>query len=166
MAVDSPQRVRRLALVCSTPRFCNGDGWEGGLPATQVKAMERNLKRNFAGTMGDFFFSMFAGESLPPERLRQILRESVRSVPPAASEVSVAGLSTLRDSDLRATARRLSCSTLVHYGDRDVITPPAAGVWLSENIDGAHRHCAIGLGHAPFFSAATTTFEVWREFFA
>jgi len=166
LAGCSPQRVKKLALVCSTPRFCSGDGWEGGLSPTQVRAMERNLKRNFLGTMGDFFFSMFAGEQHPPERYRKILKESVRSVPAITPEVSVAGLLTLRDSDLRRTAAALTCPTLVHYGALDVITPRAAGDWLAASIPGARSVCEDRCGHAPFFSFPERTFSLWREFFA
>jgi pimeloyl-[acyl-carrier protein] methyl ester esterase len=166
MALNSPERFLKLALVCTTPRFCSGDGWEGGLSPTQVRAMERNLKRNFMGTMGDFFFSMFAGEQHPPERYRQILQRSVRSVPPITSEVSIGGLLTLRDSDVREHAEQLGCPVLVHYGALDTITPRAAGDWLSQKIPGARSVCVEGVGHAPFFSQPAETFELWREFFA
>jgi len=166
LAEREPERVARLALVCSTPRFCNGEGWEGGLSSTQVRAMERNLKRNFMGTMADFFFSMFAGEQHPPERYRAILKESVRSVPPISSEVSIAGLLTLRDGDLRAAAARLSCPTLVHYGALDTITPRHAGDWLAKAIPGARSVCVQNVGHAPFFSRPEETFALWEEFFA
>jgi len=166
LAGHEPERVERLALVCSTPRFCNGDGWEGGLSPAQVRAMERNLKRNFAGTMADFFFSMFAGEQHPPERYRSILQKSVRSVPPISGEVSIAGLLTLRDGDQRDTATRLSCPTLVHYGELDTITPRRAGDWLAASIPGARSVCIQGVGHAPFFSRPQESFTLWREFFA
>jgi len=166
IASDAPQRIKKLALVCSTPRFCNGDGWEGGLSPTQVRAMERNLKRNFLGTMGEFFFSMFAGEEHPPERYRQILKDSVRSVPQITPEVSVGGLMTLRDSDLRDVAEKLSCPTLVHYGALDLITPRAAGDWLADAIPGAEQVCEGSCGHAPFFSCPEKTFSVWREYFS
>ena len=166
MVISAPERFQKLALVCSTPRFCNGDGWDGGLSSTQVRAMERNLKRNFIGTMGDFFFSMFAGEQHLPERYRQILQRSVRSVPPISAEVSVAGLLTLRDSDVRGYAEKLDCPVLVHYGALDAITPSTAGDWLSQQIPGARSVCVEGVGHAPFFSQPAETFELWREFFA
>lgn len=166
MVTSAPERFQKLSLVCATPRFCSGDGWEGGLSPTQVKAMERNLKRNFMGTMGDFFFSMFAGEQHPPERYRQILQQSVRSVPPISSEVSINGLLTLRDSDIRRTAEKLGCPVLVHYGELDTITPRAAGDWLAQQIPGARKVCVEGVGHAPFFSQPVETFKLWREFFS
>lgn len=166
LATEQPHRVNRLALICSTPRFCNGDGWEEGLSPTQVRAMERNLKRNFMGTMGDFFFSMFSGEQHPPELYREILKESVRSVPQIQPEVSVGGLFTLRDTDLRNEARALTCPTLVHYGALDTITPRATGEWLADNIPGALVHCDESCGHAPFFSHPEATFQLWRKFFA
>ncbi|PLY00058.1 MAG: O-methylpimelyl-ACP methylesterase [Desulfuromonas sp.] len=166
LASRAPERVEKLALVCSTPRFCSGDDWEGGLSPTQVRAMERNLKRNFLGTMGDFFFSMFAGEQHPPERYRQILKESVRSVPQIDPKVSVGGLLTLRDSDLRTVAAQLKLPVLVHYGALDTITPRLAGDWLAENIPGATRVCDDLCGHAPFFSRPGETFAMWREYFA
>jgi len=165
-AVEQPGRVNKLALVCTTPRFCNGDGWEGGLSPTQVRAMERNLKRNFAGTMGDFFFSMFAGEEHTPQFYKDILQQSVRSVPQIDSLVSLGGLMTLRDTDLRNMVSALTCPTLVHYGALDTITPRAAGDWLADNISGADSCCDETCGHAPFFSRSEETYSLWREFFA
>jgi len=166
LAVDHPERFTRLALVCATPRFCSGDDWDGGLPPTQVRVMERNLRRDFNATLVDFFYRMFAGETIPPARFQQILRASVRSVPPIRSEVTLGALQTLRDADLRETAASLNCPTLVHYGSLDAITPPEAGAWLSRAIPGCREARVEGVGHAPFFARPDPSFALWREFFA
>jgi len=166
LAARLPERVERLALVCATPCFCSGEGWDGGLPATQVRAMERNLKRDFNATLVDFFDRMFAGEAFPQERRAQILRDCVRSVPPIRSEVTLGALQTLRDADLRELAKRVACPTLVHYGALDIITPAAAGSWLAHTIAASREACVEGVGHAPFFSRPAESFALWREFFA
>ena len=86
-------------------------------------------------------------------------------MPQVAPEVSISGLMTLQDADLRAAVAGINCPTLVHYGANDTITPRSAGDWLSTRISEARGVCFEGVGHAPFLSQPQRTFDLWREFF-
>ncbi len=55
IASDGKLPVERLSLIGSTPKFTAGDDWSFGLPATQVRAMARNLKRQFETTLPSSF---------------------------------------------------------------------------------------------------------------
>lgn len=164
LAASRPQRVDRLLLVATTPRFTGAEGWHGGLPDGQVRAMERQLRRSFELAMSDFFARMFAGEEMSRDRYREIIRFAVRSGRlPAVADV-LGGLGILRNADLRSVLPALAMPTLVHYGDGDIITPPAAGEFLAATIPGAKAVRWQGIGHAPFLSRLDASIALWREF--
>jgi pimeloyl-[acyl-carrier protein] methyl ester esterase len=107
------ERLRRLILVGTTPRFTAAADWTAGLPELQVRAMARDLKRNYLKTMGDFFALQFAGEELPHERYRRIADFAVRDGRLPEPEVALAALETLRLGDQRlpgGSTSPLSCS--------------------------------------------------------
>lgn len=63
-----------------------------------------------------------------------------------------AALGVLAATDLRADVGAIAAPTLVIGGDRDTLTPDAAGAWLAAAMPHA-RHVVIpGAAHAPFLS--------------
>ena len=160
------RRVRRLALIAATPRFCAGDGWEHGLPAGQVRAMARDLRRNYVKAMGDFFALQFAGEELARERYRRIVDFAVRDGRLPAPQVALAALETLRRADQRPQlTTTLDLPVLVLHGSGDRIVPAGAGRYLSEQLPQGRLVLLEGAGHAPFLSRPEIAFEHWRAFF-
>lgn len=146
------RRLRSLVLVATTPRFVAGDDWTSGLPATQIRALARDLRRSYLKTMGDFFSLQFQGESLTPARYQQILRFAVRAGRLPEPEVALAGLETLASEDLRVLLGQLRLPTLVIQGGLDAIVLPAAGEFLAATIPQATLELWPDVGHAPFFS--------------
>ncbi len=164
LTADRPQLAARLLLISSTPCFTATEGWAGGLPGGQVRAMERQLRRSYELAMSDFFARMFEGEDVPRERYREIIRFAVRSGQlPAAADV-LGCLDILRNADLRSMLPVLDRPTLVHYGGKDSITPALAGDYLAMTIPGARGVCWDGIGHAPFLSRPVASVSLWQEF--
>lgn len=159
-------RIRRLILVGTTPRFTAEEGWSHGLPATQVRAMSRDLKRRYEKTMGDFFALQFAGEEMAGERYRELLRFAVRGGRLPEPEVALAALDTLRQADLREDLSTVTCPALVIHGDLDRIIPLEAGRHLAEHLPEGRLRIMTGAGHTPFLSRPGETFQLWREFSA
>jgi pimeloyl-[acyl-carrier protein] methyl ester esterase len=157
-------RVRRLILIGTTPRFAAGDGWRHGLPDVQVRAMGRDLRRNYLKTMEDFFALQFEGESLERERYREIVRFAVRDGRLPDPGVAREALETLRTSDQRLDLAALDSPALVMHGDIDRIVPPEAGRFLAEHLPSASLELLPATGHAPFLSRPQEVFEKWRDF--
>ena len=67
-----PEQVERLLLVAVTPRFCAATDWPHGLPEGQVRALERQLRRDYPAALKDFRERMLVGEELPPARRQRI----------------------------------------------------------------------------------------------
>lgn len=157
-------RVDRLILNATTPRFAASGDWACGLPAGQVRAMARNLKRDYRRTMEEFFHLQFAGEDLSRERLRSIVAFAVRQSKLPEPEVGLACLQTLEDEDQRSLLAETSCPTLVLQGTEDRITVPAAAEYLAVSLPKARLSMLQSVGHAPFLSRPEETFRQWQDF--
>lgn len=157
-------RVARVILVGTTPCFSAGPEWPEGLPEGQVRAMARDLKRNYLKTMQDFFALQFAGEAIPQERYRKIVEFAVRDGRLPEPEVALSVLETLRREDLRHGLAALECPALVMHGGLDRITPPGAGRFLAGQLPQGTLDMLPEAGHAPFLSRPEEVFGRWREF--
>ena len=170
LAADAPlrSRLRALVLVATTPRFCAGDDWTAGLPATQLRALARDLRRNYRKTMGDFFALQFSGETLPKERHQEILRFAVRAGRLPEPEIALAGLDTLGQEDLRDLLPQLQLQlpTLVVHGELDRIVLPEAGRFLAATLPQARLELWPEVGHAPFISDPLRFCSLLRTFLA
>lgn len=161
-----PQRISQLLLINSTPRFCAAPDWEGGLPEVQVRALARDLRKNYLLAMNNFFALQFAGEELPRERHRQIVAFAVRAGRLPEPEVALAALETLRGADQREQLTAIAVPVLVMHGELDRIVPPAAGRYLAAQLPQARAVFLPDLGHAPFLSRPEAIFSLWRTFLA
>ncbi len=156
--------VDHLILIGTTPRFTSSSDWPFGLPAVQVNALVRNLRRRFEPTLADFFSLAFAGEDISNERLRTIRNFAVRQSPLADPGVALSLLNMLAVHDQRSILSDIHQPTLVLHGDLDQIAPVAAGRSLAEMLPHGHFVGFAGVGHAPFLSQPQAVVEKIREF--
>jgi pimeloyl-[acyl-carrier protein] methyl ester esterase len=158
------ERLTRLLFVGTTPRFTAGADWPAGLPTGQVRAMARDLQRNYLKTMGDFFHLQFVDEELARDRYRCIADFAVHGGRLPKPAVALAALESLRDGDLRPQVTAIDCPCLIMHGELDRITLPAAGRWLAAHLPQARLEMLPAVGHAPFLSRPADVFSRWREF--
>lgn len=163
-AVAHPERLRRLILLSTTPRFCASNDWAHGLPAAELRLLQRSLHRAYVPTLSDFFDRQFLTEQLLPERRREILAFAVKPVGPPPSAVVVECLEILAQADLRSLAERIKTPTLIIHGEDDAIIPYGAGKFLATQIKGAQMLSLPATGHAPFLSHPQFVAEHIRKF--
>ncbi len=164
IAADDLLAVRRMVLIGVTPRFANGDDWTLGLPATQVHALARNLKRRFETALGDFFALTFADEDISRERLRIIRNFAVINQPLPDRDVVLDLLGLLAIQDQRDVLPAIDVPVLVLHGDLDQIAPVGAGRYIAGQVpDGTFVEFA-GVGHAPLLSQPGEVAQRIREF--
>lgn len=158
------QRLSRLLLVATTPRFVADAEWPYGLVEGQVRIMARGLGRRFSRTLDDFFAQQFGAQELSAERRQWLITQlSPKAVPPQP-EAALAALETLRISDLRSELAGLPLPALVMHGTEDRIVPLGAGHYLADMLPQARFQTLPRAGHAPFLSDPQTSFQLWREF--
>jgi pimeloyl-[acyl-carrier protein] methyl ester esterase len=161
---DGMLAVRRLVLIGSTPKFTIGDDWPYGLPATQVRAMARNLKRQFEATLAEFFALTFAGESISADRLRTIRNFAVRAGALPDRDAAFALLNMLAEQDQRDILPGIQVPALVLHGELDRISPVGAGRAMADLFPLGEFVSLPGIGHAPFFSNPQDIASRIREF--
>lgn len=158
-------RVSRLALLSSTPRFTVGEGWPHGLPAQQVEILAHRVRRDPGRALPRFFDGMFVpGELDDDARVRvAAIRDALQPPAPAAAQ---SGLALLAAADLRGALGAVDRPTLVVHGEADPVCPAGAGRALAAAIPGARLLVVPGAGHAPFLSRPAAIADALHRFLA
>lgn len=163
-----PQRVRRLVLVASTPRFVSGQNWPCGVAPSVLESFGRGLSADYRRTVRDFLTLQVRGDERAVELLRDLKTRVFAHGDPDPRALRQ-GLEMLAHTDLVSSLGEITRPTLVISGERDRITPPEAGMRLAEAIPGARFLSIQGASHAPFLShrnefvAALTAFLGGQE---
>ncbi len=150
-AIDHPNKVARLVLLASTPKFVAGDDWARGMAAVDLNDFGESLQADPQATLLRFLSLQTRG--MPGQKtLLQQLRQTLLAAPAARREALAAGLAVLRDTDLRDELTQLTQPTLVLHGALDTLAPPSAGAWLAETLPAAHHVELPRAAHAPHLS--------------
>lgn len=149
-ALDHPHKIARLVLLASTPKFVATHDWQHGMAAADLQAFGAALLADPQATLLRFLSLQTRGMSGQKSLLQQ-LRQTLLAAPAVDGEALTAGLTILRDTDLRLDLARLAQPTLVLHGALDTLTPPAAGAWLATLPAAQHLELARA-AHAPHLS--------------
>lgn len=163
-AATAPQQVARLALIATTPCFTQRSGWPHAVEADVLRAFAEGLRTDYAGTLKRFLSLQALGDAQAKQvalRLKKSL--SVRSEPDLGALGQ--GLEILLTADLRDRLSAVTQPALVMHGDRDTLTPFAAGEYLSRHLPNARLVKVRGAAHAPFVSDAQGTGALLKRFF-
>lgn len=145
------QRVRRLVLVASTPRFLESDEWPHGMRASTLETFARDLAEDPAATLATFVKLNALNGARGREAIREFsARLAERSAPSRGALEH--GLAWLRETDLRVDAGWIATPALVLHGARDALAPVAAGRWLAQALPHAELVVWEDAAHLPFFT--------------
>jgi pimeloyl-ACP methyl ester carboxylesterase len=123
LAASRPEAVRRLVLVAPA-----------GVPTG----------RSMAGYLGPLFgAALYARPSFLPVLARDALRTGPATLWRAARD--------LLAEDLREDLRRVATPTLLVWGERDTLVPPAVGNLMREEIPGSRLLVLARAAHVPMF---------------
>lgn len=162
-AVRSPQRVRRLILLSTTPRFLVDDDWPWALTQTTLDSFARELRENYHHTLQRFLALQVQGSTHGRAAL-VLLRHQFSARGEPAPAVLEEGLAMLRLADLRREVPALRQPTLVVSGDRDTLTPLGASEWLARSLPDARLARISGAAHAPQISHTEEFLAAVEEF--
>jgi pimeloyl-[acyl-carrier protein] methyl ester esterase len=153
LAAAMPGSVERLALVATTPRFAASEDWPYGMPAAALDRLATQLRTNYKRTVSEFLELQVRG-SVGSEKVLAELHGSLFSHGEAHPKALVAGLATLKSSDLRSNLSLIHTPTLVVAGQYDRVTLPAASRALAAMLPDARYVEFRRAAHAPFLSHA------------
>ncbi|MDM7862055.1 pimeloyl-ACP methyl ester esterase BioH [Alteromonas sp. ASW11-36] len=162
IALQAPEKVKRLVTVASTPCFEQKADWHGIKPNV-LNAFEQQLEADFGKTLARFLAIQALGSPSAKADIKQIQRH-VRKFSAPSPVALLAGLQLLSSVDLRHTIASISCPTLRIYGRLDSLVP-ADGIPL---IQALQPDCVSKIiqhaAHAPFISHPREWVELIVEF--
>ena len=156
-ALARPERVNRLVLVCTTPRFVAGNGdrdvgeWPHAMSAATLARFGDELHVAWKLTV-QRFLALQVHNSEHGRATLSAMREQLWARGEPARAVLAQTLEVLRTTDLRQEVMQIAQRTLVIAGGRDTLAWPAASRWLAGAIPGATLHEIDCAAHAPFLS--------------
>ncbi|MBT9566893.1 MAG: alpha/beta fold hydrolase [Thiobacillus sp.] len=150
-ALDHPDRVSRLVLLSTTPRFVISNAWAHGLALADLQAFGADLLGNPRATLLRFMSLQTRGAADQRSLLHR-LREVFQAAPDTDAGALQAGLAMLCATDLRAEVPALMQPALVLHGGLDTLTPAAAGRWLAAHLPHAAHVEYARAAHAPHLS--------------
>ena len=146
-----PDRIDKLILVGTTPRFIENDDWAFGKKAAMLDQFAVNLIENYDATIRGFLALQILNQ--PNQRATIAALQAAVSArrAPNATQLT-AGLALLRTNDMRNCLAAIQHPTLVIQGDRDALTSERAAHWLAMRIPRCQYEMIPFATHAPFLS--------------
>jgi len=147
IAVTYPERVERLALLCTSPGGVGGASY----PLHELAKLPEVDRAAIALALLDTRFTPeWLGEH-PSDRALAEMMAARRGGPKTADQLrgEALQLDARSKHDVIDRLRRITCPTLVASGRFDGIAPPSNGEAIAEQVAGAELHLYQG-GHAFF----------------
>lgn len=169
LALQQPERVRRLVLVGSTPRFVNstlsgGHGaWQHGVDAAVFHEFAAQVGADYHATLIKFLTLQCMGATDSRNTIKQ-LRASFAERPAPAAKTLQDALLMLLENDLREEIAALQKPALLIHGDRDNLAPVGAAHWMAQQLPQAGLRVIAGASHAPFLSHPEQFSEALLQF--
>ncbi|MEW9573340.1 pimeloyl-ACP methyl ester esterase BioH [Rhodanobacter sp. Si-c] len=151
-ALEQPQQVRGLAMLCATPRFVRDDSWPWGSDATLVHQLALDLETDYHATI-DRFLSLEAMGSADPRAALRHLRDIAFARGEPDLRVLQEGIRILETNDLRMQLPSLRQPNAWIAGRRDRLVHPQAMEWSAQQSRGYYMQIEHA-GHAPFVAHA------------
>lgn len=147
-ALDNPQHVRSLAVVCGSPKFARDAGWPYGSDGKLVRQLADDLETDYKGTIDRFLALEAMGSPDPRAELRH-LRDIAFAHGEPDMRVLQEGIRILDSTDRRAALPDITVRSAWIAGARDRLVHPEAMRWSAAQCGGSHSAIEHA-GHAPF----------------
>ncbi|MEP6897795.1 MAG: pimeloyl-ACP methyl ester esterase BioH [Rhodanobacter sp.] len=151
-ALELPQQVHGLAMLCATPRFVRDASWPHAADDALVHQLASDLATDYHATLERFLILETLGSADPRAELRQ-LRSLVFARGAPDLRVLQEGIRMLETFDRRAALSHLVVPSTWIAGRLDRLVPPQAMQWSANASRGRYVELAHA-GHAPFFGHA------------
>jgi pimeloyl-[acyl-carrier protein] methyl ester esterase len=151
LALQLPQRVKKLMLVSTTPCFVKHKDWQWGMEEEMLQLFMKNLNRDYVTTL-DRFLSLQVKGSIDTTAVLAKLRASFSHDRKLNENSLQAGLQILLTTDLRNKIEKMSQPVVLMHGENDIITHPSAARWMHQQLLISELVMVPGCGHAPFLS--------------
>ncbi len=163
IALNQPDRVKRLVLVGSSPCFVNKAGWDLGIEPSNFETFAENVNSDYKATILQFLTLQCMKADDARSTLKQ-LRASFNTRPTPTQTTLHRALQVLLDSDLRDEIANIRKPTLLIHGDRDTLAPVQAAHWMMQQLPQGFLRVISGSAHAPFLSHSEQFITALNQF--
>lgn len=163
-ALDFPQQVQGLAMLCASPRFVRGEDWPRAVSPEILQTFGHDLATDYEGTLERFLALEALGSDCAQADLRKLRAETFNEFRPEVRALTE-GLDVLEHADLRARLPELTQASAWIAGRRDRLIPWQAMQWSAVQCNGAFT-CIAGGGHAPFIGHTAEVVDALTPLFA
>jgi len=163
IALNQPDRIRRLVLVGSTPCFVMRPGWDEGVDPENFSMFAHNVNIDYKHAMLQFLTLQCMNSKDARSTIKQ-LRASFESMPSPTQTTLQRALHVLLESDLREEIPNIRKPTLLIHGDRDTLAPVQAAHWMMQQLPIGFLRVMSGAAHAPFLSHSEQFIEALNQF--
>ena len=146
-AYRHPDKVQNLVLISATPSFVQRDEWPHGITTKALSEFAAAVSLDATAAIKRFITLFNHNDAQAHSNAREL---SDFNLPPQS--VLDAGLTLLRDMDLRQLVPEIRQPTLLIHGARDPLMPLAAAEWLANTMPAARLDVCSHAAHAPFIS--------------
>ena len=163
IALNQPDRIRRLVLVSATPKFVSTPDWPAGVDPANFSAFAESVNHDYKAAILQFLTLQCMQSSDRRATIKQ-LRASFDTRPTPTQTTLQRALHILLESDLRAEIANIRKPTLLIHGDRDTLTPVQAAHWMMQQLPHGFLRVISGAAHAPFLSHSDQFVEALNQF--
>lgn len=163
IAATHPERVKKLILVSSTPKFLCSADWSHGISSEVLDKFSQELEHDTRKTIKRFLALQLRGSERAQASLAALNQAVFRHGLPKV-EALRGGLNILRDADMREHLPLITCPALVVAGERDPLIPLRANEYLAANLPNGRLFTQSKSGHAPFLSHPAEFFQALNGF--
>jgi pimeloyl-[acyl-carrier protein] methyl ester esterase len=146
-----PALIDGLALISSSPCFVTRDNWSCGIESEIFDEFAQSLQSDFSGTIRRFLSLQVKGSASGREVLRSLREKILQQPQPTASSLN-AGLSILKETDLRDLIPDINLPVCWVLGGQDGLVKVGLVNALSAENANMEFHVYEKSGHAPFLS--------------
>ncbi len=163
IALNQPDRIRRLVLVGSTPCFVNKADWDAGINPANFESFAQAVNSDYKATILQFLTLQCMKADDARSTLKQ-LRASFETRPTPTQTTLQRALQILLDADLRDEVASIRKPTLLIHGDRDTLAPVQAAHWMMQQLPQGFLRVMSGSAHAPFLSHSEQFIAALNQF--
>ncbi len=148
MVQTSPQQIRSLTLVASTPRFSRGKDWQHAMGHQVLDQFAQQLAQDLTGTMKRFVALQFMGIKKSKDLQRRLVQSILQN--PTRYSALTLGLKLLKKCDFRKNKTVVPQHWVL--GGRDRLVPVAVKEDLQKLYPTDQISIIKDAGHAPFMT--------------
>lgn len=143
-AMTIPERISKVAVICSTPRYLEDLDYRAGFPRDRLDAMLLEAQADYTG-WADTFARLACGDDATPAQCRE-LAEGLGGMRP---DVAFRSLQLVFFGDTRAMLPRVTQPVFVMHSQADDVVPSSAGEYMVQQIPHAVLVPLAARGHLP-----------------